>query len=485
MIQLNCLEPVVYPKRGYAGRRGLSDRITDMYSNCRVILILILIMSAGGCAGPGRDPGLPVTEVTANGYKAFEPEPAAGPAGIEPVDVLSFEEALDRALMFNPELRAFSWNVRAAGARALQASLWSNPEVEIEFDEVGGRGGLSGFEGAEVAFLLSHRIELGGKRGRRTEAACLESEAAARSFEAKRLSVYAEVVKRFAGALAAQEYLRLNRELLDVAEEMSEIVARRVEAGRDAELEKTRAEVVLSNMRIREKAAVRELRLARKRLSAMWGSSECRFDGVDGDLAELLPAPPLEDLAPLLDNNPLIVMAGLEHHRRKALLNLERALAIPDITVSGGIKRFNETGTDLWVLGFSVPIPLFNRNQGGRLAAAAELDRAREELGAARSRLTLELEEARSVLAGSYEEAVELREKVLAGAQKVYLAAGKSYRRGKTDYLNVLDAQRTMFQIRKRYIEILSEYHSARADLERITGGPLDPVKPVSEGEKR
>jgi len=417
-----------------------------MYSNCRVILILILILSATGCAGSGRGPELPAMDTMAERYGAFQPEASAGPDDIEPVGVLSFEKALGRALMFNPELRAFSWKVRAAGARELQASLWSNPELEIEFDEVGGRGELSGFDGAEMKFLLSHRIELGGKRGSRTEAASLEGEAAARSFEAKSLSVYAEVVRRFTAALATQEYLQLNRELLDVAEEMEEIVARRVEAGRDAQLEKTRAGVVLANMRIRERAAGRELQLARKRLAAMWGSGECRFDRVEGDLDDLLPVPSAEEIAPLLESNPILAQAELEHQRRGALLNLEKAMAIPDITVSGGIKRFNETEMDLWVLGVSVPIPMFDRNQGGKLEAAAELEKSREELAAVRSRLALELEEARSVLAGSYEEAVELRENVLAGAEKVYMAAGRSYRQGKTDYLNVLDAQRTMFE---------------------------------------
>jgi len=456
-----------------------------MYSNCRVILILILILSATGCAGSGRGPELTGTDAMAEPYGSLEPEAAAGPDDIEPVDVLSFEKALGRAFIFNPELQAFSWNVQAAGARALQASLWSNPELEIEFDEVGGRGELNGFDGAEMKFLLSHRIELGGKRGSRAEAASLEGETAARSYEAKQLSVYSEVVRRFTAALAAQEYLRLNREILDVAEEMAEMVARRVEAGRDAQLEKTRAGVVLSNMRIRERAAGRELQLARKRLAAMWGSSECRFGRVEGDLAELLPVPPLEDLAVLLESNPILAQAELEHQRRGALLNLENAMAIPDITVSGGIKRFNETEMDLWVLGVSVPIPMFDRNQGGKLEAAAELEKSREELAAVRSRLALELEEARSVLAGSYEEAVELRKNVLAGAEKVYLAAGRSYRQGKTDYLNVLDAQRTMFEIRKRYIDVLAEYHSARADLERLTGGFLDAFKPVNEGEMR
>jgi len=465
------------------------DRMNAMYSQLKVTAAILLLLAAAGCAGSGRQPGLPEPSALGSGFSSYQAGSgqAAGDAtgDIEHVEVLTLGDALSRSLMRNPELRAYSWKVRAAGARALQASLWSNPELGVEFDELGGRGELSGFEGSEVKFLLSHRFELGGQRRKRAEAASLEGESAAWGYEAKRLDVYTGVVRKFAEVLAAQEYVELTGELLAVAEEMAGSVAGRVRAGRDAPLEKTRAQIVLSNMNIRHNAAKRELELARKRLSAMWAGRECRFETASGNLEDLAPVPPVEDLLPLLEDNPEIVRAGLEYDRRKALLNLENALPVPDITVSGGMKRFNGRDIDLWVLGVAIPIPIFDRNQGGRIAAAGELERSREELEAVRMRVRLKFEEARSILSRTYIEAVELRENLLAGAEKVYEASRKSYRRGKTDYLNVLDAQRTMFEIRKRYIDVLAEYHSARSDLERITGKPIGKDIIIRDGGRR
>ncbi|HMA76265.1 MAG TPA: TolC family protein, partial [Candidatus Krumholzibacteriaceae bacterium] len=218
------------------GRRGLIDRINDMYSQFKVTVAIILLLAAAGCAGSGRQAGVPARSALGSSFSSYqagsEKRSGGGPGDIEPVEALTLGDALSRALMRNPELRAYSWEVRAAGARALQASLWSNPELEVELDEIGGRGELSGFEGAEMKFLLSHRFELGGQRRKRAEAASLEGESAAWGYEAKRLAVYTGVVRRFSNLLAAQEYVDLTGELLAVAEEMAGSVAGRVLVGR-------------------------------------------------------------------------------------------------------------------------------------------------------------------------------------------------------------------------------------------------------------
>lgn len=85
----------------------------------------------------------------------------------EPDDVLILRQALALTLMYNPELKVFSLETRAAGARELQAGLWPNPEIEIEAENVGGTGELSGFDSAETTIQLSQLIELGNKSQKR------------------------------------------------------------------------------------------------------------------------------------------------------------------------------------------------------------------------------------------------------------------------------------------------------------------------------
>ena len=121
-------------------------------------------------------------------------------------------QALSLALVKNPELAAFSWEVRAREARALQASLLPNPEIEVELENFGGSGDVGGFEQTESTLLLRQLIELGGKRRKRTHVAALESDLAAWDFEIKRLDVFTQVTQFFVGVVSAQERVALNTE---------------------------------------------------------------------------------------------------------------------------------------------------------------------------------------------------------------------------------------------------------------------------------
>ena len=86
----------------------------------------------------------------------------------EPTGTINLRQVLALALMHNPDLKAFSWAVRAGEAKTLQAGLRPNPELETEIEEFGGSGALSGFRAIETAIQLSTPIELGGST-RQTE----------------------------------------------------------------------------------------------------------------------------------------------------------------------------------------------------------------------------------------------------------------------------------------------------------------------------
>jgi cobalt-zinc-cadmium efflux system outer membrane protein len=93
-------------------------------------------------------------------------------------------QALALALLQNPELRAFAWDVRAAEARTLQAGLRPNPELGLEVENIAGTGVLQGGQSAETTLRLNQVIELGGKRARRLQVAAVERDLAAWDYEA-------------------------------------------------------------------------------------------------------------------------------------------------------------------------------------------------------------------------------------------------------------------------------------------------------------
>src|SRR6187402_471561 len=73
-------------------------------------------------------------------------------------------EALQNTLENSPQLAVYPYEQRAAEARALQAGLRPNPELEMEVENVAGSGDYSGTQNAEYTLTLSQVIELGDKR---------------------------------------------------------------------------------------------------------------------------------------------------------------------------------------------------------------------------------------------------------------------------------------------------------------------------------
>ena len=184
----------------------------------------------------------------------------------------------------------------------------------------------------------------------------------------------------------------------------------------------------------------------------------------------------------MVARNPDVARWSLEVEKSKASLELEKAKAVSDIKIGAGVQNSNETDENAVVFGISIGLPVYNRNQGGKLQAAYMLSRAGEEKAAAQSRIQMDLARAYQQLCNSYAEAKELEENVLQTAENVFQASRVGYQQGKLGYLNVLDAQRTYFQVKAQYIDALASFHIAKSDVERLITRPIKGIN-VSKNE--
>ena len=124
-------------------------------------------------------------------------------------------------------------------------------------------------------------------------------------------------------------------------------------------------------------------------------------------------------------------------------------------------------------MGFSIPFPIFDRNQGNVLEAQRRADKARDELSVTEVRLSTEVTQNEERLKALLVEAQALQSEIMPGARSAYEAASKGFELGKFSFLEVLDAQRTFFQARAQYLRSLSDAHRTAAELERVLG-PID-----------
>jgi cobalt-zinc-cadmium efflux system outer membrane protein len=196
---------------------------------------------------------------------------------------------------------------------------------------------------------------------------------------------------------------------------------------------------------------------------------------VIGDLDSLQAIPSAEALAQRVEQNPDMARWVTAMAQRQSAVTLEEANLIPDPTLGGGFRYFNESKAQAFLFGVSLPLPVFDRNQGKNLEARYQLAKAEEERRAAAVSVYTSLAETYAELSAALTEASTLRDEVLPGAQSAFDAISEGYRQGKFQFLEVLDAQRTLFEVRGQYIEALATYHKAVAALERLIGEPLSP----------
>ena len=380
-----------------------------------------------------------------------------------PAAALTQKIALERAFDANPVLSAAQRELDAIEATIIQAQVRPNPEIAAYIEDT--RKATR-----STTLQLNQPIELGGKRSARIGAAERARDAAAAELAAKRAEVRAGVVVAFYDVLVAQERLRLAQASVELAQRASSAAARRVTAGKVSPVEETRARVAEAGVRVELAIATSELATARKQLVSTWGDLSPNFARAEGELTALPPLPDLAELNARLAASPNLLRARIEVERRLALTEVERSRRVPDLTVSLGARRNEELGLNQAILGVSIPIPVFNRNQGNLLEALHRTDKARDELSAAGIRLSNEMTLAYERLSSARQEAGMLQQEILPGAQSAYDAATKGFELGKFNFLDVLDAQRTSFQAQSQYLRALAEAHRSAAAIQLILG---------------
>lgn len=433
----------------------------------KILPIAGLATLVAGCASSDRYSAMPPLRPLGAEFRAVEA--AAEVATNAPVPrVLKLSDALALALRGNPGLAAFSYEVRAAEARTLQAGLLPNPELELEVDSYNRDG--AGFDSAETSVGLGQAFELGGKRGWRKRVAQAEGELAGWDYESKRLDVFAETAKRFAAAVAAQERLGLTRSSVDLAEKTNRAVRERVAAGKEPPLQTSKSEAELELARLDALEAEDALAVARRKLAVLWGAEQAGFENVEGDLDPRMTAvPPLEVLLPCLERNPALARWEAELRLRHAALSSETAARIPDLKGSVGYAQYEEDGTDAIRFGVALPLPVFDRNQGNIAAATHGLAKAKAERVAAETALSAELAEAHAALKVAHARASALRSKVLPAMEQAFQASHEGYQQGKFGFFEVLDAQRSLFETQAALLDAQSGYQTALIDIQRLT----------------
>lgn len=380
---------------------------------------------------------------------------------------ITIEEALAQALTENQEYAAAQWNTGIAEGARTQAGLIPNPELSWSVEDTRS-------ESRVTSIQVSQPIELGGKRSARIDVSERDQDAVAIDLERKKNILRAEVIQAFYSALRAQEGLQLSTQSLDLARRGLQVVEGRVKAGKASPIEISRAQVQLSEIQLELNRARLNRSNAYKQLALITGAKTPNFEHVEGDLERLPYLPSQAEMLARITDTADLRLASMQIQRAESSLELEKSQRIPDLTVSVGSQYDEGLGERVNLLGLSMPIPLFNRNQGNVLAAAQGADQARDLRNAAELRLRAEAQQAFEQWESARSEVDSISGTLLPTAQQAVEGAVRGFEMGKFAFIDVLDAQRTLVSMRSQYLNTLDEAISAWVSLEKIYGSQLN-----------
>ena len=381
-------------------------------------------------------------------------------------DSLTPDMALHLVGRANRSLLAGQKNIVAVSGAVEQSGLRPNPEFELESENMG--GSLKGFRETEITVLLSQELELWGKRGARRNAALRDRDVAIWQAKAAASDVCAETRTRFYELVHAQSQVELVLDATELASELTSAARVRMEKGAAPSSELLLSEMELESARLDLAKAETEIENARLHLTAMWNGDESMIVAVEDDMPGNLPQ--IEVLMPYIEKSRPVMIWSLEKERLEALLGLERANGKPNLTLSGGLKRSEADKASSFVAGISLPIPIFDRNQGSVKALAARLEEVTYEWEQSLSEAEAELSAILKTLDRLHSSHDALDTLILPKATQAFESLRHAYENGRTPYSEFLEGKRKLIDVRSQHIDTHLQIRREAIALERLLG---------------
>jgi outer membrane protein, heavy metal efflux system len=383
--------------------------------------------------------------------------PAPGPA-VE--NVLTLERAAGLALSNSPVLRQARAKIEQAQGLAIQAGLYPNPQQNSgNPNQLGGANSL-------YSAGITQEVVRAGKLQLNQSAAMQGARQANLDFIRQRFELLTAVRQQFFTLLATQQRVEMLRELRKIAAASESTSVKLLEGGQGAKADTLLFRIELRRIDASLRSAEFASEAARQQLGPLLGLPDMKIDRAEGDLAMVLPDfddPRVREQ--LLVSSSLVQSARAEIVRTQFLLRRAEVEPIPNLIVNGGYQwSVNEPHSQALVaLYFTIPI--WDRNQGNIRAAGANVRQSVAQLSTVQNDLLRQLAEA----LGRYRAAqrtVEIYETgILPDAQLTLDLAQKGYTAGQSDFLRLLQTQRSVFEANLDYISALQDRLSAAAEI--------------------
>ncbi|MEW6683235.1 MAG: TolC family protein [Nitrospirota bacterium] len=377
---------------------------------------------------------------------------------------------LDQAMADNPAIVAARQRWEAVQAEVPQARALEDPTASLTLWSIPSNFDVS--ETDEVWYGLSQTFPFPGKRGFRGRAAEQMARAVEQDYLAVQRAVRAQVKQTWARLYRVQRQIAVHREHQALLNELIQSALQRYAVGQATQQESLKAQVELSTLHASLLTLEQEQQSLRIELNTLagrpddplfFGTAQIDYQSVAAGLDALE--------ARALDQRPELQAAGRMVARQEETVALARRAWWPDFMTEVSYWDVQD-GPNRWMLTGKMTLPWVAAGKyrakvaeevAGRARAAAEVDAVRNDTVSRVRDAFLKLNTAQSL--------IELyRGGIIAQAEQGLESARIAYMTGRTDFLNVIDAERRLRDVRLAADVALADWAEQRAELERVVG---------------
>ena len=403
-------------------------------------------------------------------------------AEVGPPDGLTLDHAIDRLVSQNLDLRAKQLEIPQARADVLTASLRANPIFFADSQLVPyGSDSVRRPDGpTQYDVNLTHPLDISHKRQARTAVAARALEVMEAQYQNEVRLAIQNLYNAFVDLLAAREtvrYLQTSVKGLDeVLRAYQALYDKKNATSADVDQAKSdRALAVVGLLDAEE--AIRQRKLVLGELLGLPPDQAERLElrGTIYDLAP--PPPPAEDLIPLaLANRPDVIAFRLGITLAQANVPLQRASRFQDAyllfqpyTWQNNAPYGKQSGAS-WAVGITVPMPVYNRNQGNIERARINVYQTEVQLAYQERRVETEVQQAIKEYRVSGQVARQIRTDVMPGLERAYRDRLQLFQEGEVTKFVFLDSQRKYNEMAKAYLDAAVRHRRSMLGLNTVVG---------------
>ena len=394
--------------------------------------------------------------------------------------VLSLSDLVAEALNNNPEIQAAKRKVESARARAGQATYLEDPEVNLEAWGVPLNQPVKFRSANPIVLGLRQKFPFFGKLGLKGEIAGEEVNMVKEELRAKEVEIVAKVKSAYADFFMANKSIEIQKELLELVRLVSVTADNLYRVGKAPQQDVIKALLEQTDILNKLTWTEKDLTTSQAKLNTLLSRSP---NSPVGEIRALTPTPlslqfpDLEKLA--LEQRPeLRALESVINKSEKSLELARKNQKFPDFML--GLEYWvapDQKPKNMYTPMVTMTIPFSPWTKGRHdyeiEEAVAERQMAKSNLDAMRNMALFEVKDMSAKVEAAMKSVSIYRDGLLPQAEQSFQAAIAAYQTGGVNFITLLDAQRTIRDVRMGYYKALVDYEQSRADLERAVGKEL------------